>query len=106
MASTKRPAEGPVGEEPPTKKIKLAKTFPYDRSACVHGYAVHHASVVGETYGIDQGVAAWCSACNTICNFELFSGPDAVPQPKFISGYDLVVDAADAIIEPPLEVLF
>ncbi|KAG8895195.1 hypothetical protein FRC00_007801 [Tulasnella sp. 408] len=109
MTSTKRPAEGPVGEEPPMKKIKLAgsnEDCPYDRPTCVHGRAFHHATVVGETYGIDQGVAVWCIACNTICDFELFSGPDAVPQPEFTSSNHLVLDEEDEIIEPPLEVLF
>ncbi|KIO28439.1 hypothetical protein M407DRAFT_22336 [Tulasnella calospora MUT 4182] len=132
MASTKRKAEGPVGEELPTKKVKLTESnegpprlshllagsfeltttlirllgCPYGRPSCVHGRALHHVTVVGETYGIDQGVTIWCGACNIICDFELFSGPHGVPQPEFTSGNDLVVDEADEIIESPLEVLF
>lgn len=72
----------------------------------MHDRAAHHATVVGQTYGVDEGVAVWCNRCEAVCNFELFSGPDAVPQPEFTTDDDLVVGEEDEIVEPPLAVLF
>ncbi|KAG8944278.1 hypothetical protein FRC04_002074 [Tulasnella sp. 424] len=109
MAPTKRRAEGPTGEEPPTKKTKVTdsdEACPYDNIACAHGRAAHHATVVGPTYGVHQGVAVRCDRCDALCKFELFSGPDAVPQPEFTADDDLVVGEEDGIVEPPLGVLF
>lgn len=78
---------------------------PYSNSTCRHGRLFHFATVVGETYGIDQGIAAWCEQCEVFCSFELLSGPSAVPKPKF-TAKEAVVESGERPFEPALGMLF
>ncbi|KIO28438.1 hypothetical protein M407DRAFT_22335 [Tulasnella calospora MUT 4182] len=101
--------ERPVGPESPTMELlRLAApenpVCSYNNSPCRHGRSLHYATVVGETYGADQGIAAWCNQCETLCSFELFSGPNAVPKPQFPAMEDAGA-TGEKPAEPTLEIL-
>lgn len=128
MATREQSKEEPDGHKPPSTEVKLvsegqSKHFvpsrvelhiyrtassevacPYGNSPCRHGRLFHFATVVGETYGIDQGIAAWCEQCEVFCSFELFSGPGAVPKPQF-TAKEAVVESGERAFEPALGML-